>query len=225
MRMKDYAEKEGKRVWLSEDEIHMLLEHFRSKPEETAASILMARCGLRRNEVTHVTPADLVSTGHGRIIRVRHGKGAKYREVFAPGSFTDLVLGMDKRPGEELVSVADSTLYSWVARAAEKCHAMTGDVGWLELGPHDLRRSWGVRLLESGVSPSVVMDQGGWTSWEVFRSHYMGEFSESALRDERNKITWLGGSPGKTKFDMFSRRETGRVSEHSGNPDHTKRRR
>jgi len=211
MRMKDYAEKEGKRVWLSEDEIHMLLENFRDKPEEIAASILMARCGLRRNEVTHVTPADLVSTGHGRIIRVRRGKGDKYREVFAPGSFTDLVLGMDKRPDEELVSVADSTLYSWVARAAEKCHAMTSDVGWLELGPHDLRRSWGTRLLESGVSPSVVMSQGGWDDWETFRTHYMGQFSESALRDERDKITWLGGRPSETRYDMWNRRESGKI--------------
>jgi len=224
MRMKDYDEREGKRVWLSEDEIHMLLENFRNKPDETAASILMARCGLRRNEVTHVTPADLVSTGHGRVVRIRYGKGNKYREVFAPGGFTDLVLGMDRAPDAPLVDAVDSTLYRWVARAAEKCHGITGDVGWLELGPHDLRRSFGVRLLESGVMPSVVQSQMGISSGEVFRKHYLGQFSEKALREERDKVTWLGGTPGETKFDMWNRRETGAISEHSGNPDHSKRR-
>jgi len=224
MRMKDYAQREGKRVWLSEDEIAMLLESYKTDdPEQIAASILMARCGLRRNEVVHVTPADMVSTDHGRIIRVRMAKGDKYREVFSPGSLTDLVLGMDRAPDAPLVGVAPSTLYDWTARAAERCYSYNNDVGWLEVGPHDLRRSWGVRLLESGVSPAVVMDLGGWEDWETFREHYLGEFSTQALRRERDKIPWLGGSPTDTRFDRFDRRESGVISEHSGNPDHTHR--
>ena len=193
MRMKDYDEREGKRVWLSEREIGALLEHFRDDREERAASILMARCGLRRREVVDVTPTDLVSTDHGQVVRIWDGKGEKYREVPAPDDLMTLVLGMGRDPDESLVSVADSTLYDWVQRARERTHAETGDDGWLFVGPHDLRRSWGVRLLEAGVLPSVVMEWGGWEDWQTFRDHYLAEFSPEALRRERGKVGWLGG--------------------------------
>lgn len=193
MRLKDYDEREGKRVWLSEKEIGQLLDNFRDKNEEEAAGILMARCGLRRREVVDITPANLVSTEHGHVVRIWEGKGDKYREVPAPDQLTTLALGMGNPPDEPLVSVADSTLYDWVQRARERCHAETGDKGWKFVGPHDLRRSWGVRLLEAGVLPSVVMEWGGWEDWQTFRNHYLAEFSPEALRRERGKVGWLGG--------------------------------
>lgn len=194
MRMKDYAERDGKRVWLSEQELQLLIEHRDPDHSEMrAAFLLAARCGLRRKEIVEVTPAHLASTEHGRVVRVWHGKGDKYREVFAPDALADVALGMARQPDEPLVSVDDSTIYDWVQRAALRCHAETGDRGWKFVGPHDLRRSWGVRLLESGVLPSVVMELGGWEDWKTFRDHYLAEFSPEALRRERGKVSWLGG--------------------------------
>jgi integrase len=193
MRLKDYAERDGKRVWLSEGEISKLLNNLNEDREQKAAGILLARCGLRRQEAVDITPADLVSTDHGHVVRIWDGKGSKYREVPAPDDLTTLALGMGKEPDEPLVSVADSTLYDWTARARERVYAETGEVGWTYVGPHDLRRSWGVRLLEAGVLPSVVMDWGGWEDWETFRDHYLAEFSPEALRRERGKVGWLGG--------------------------------
>jgi len=193
MRLKDYDDRDGKRVWLSEREIGLLVDNYRDKREEQAAAILMARCGLRRQEVVDVTPADLTPTDHGHVVRVWAGKGDKYREVPAPDDLTTLALGMGRDPDAQLVTVADSTLYDWTARARERAHAETGDEGWLFVGPHDLRRSWGVRLLEHGVLPSVVMSWGGWEDWQTFRNHYLAEFSPEALRRERGKVGWLGG--------------------------------
>jgi len=193
MRLKDYNEKEGKRVWLSEKEIGLLLENLRDDREERAAGILMARCGLRRREVVDVTPADLVSTDHGHVVRIWHGKGDQYREVPAPDDLTTLALGMGNEPDEPLVSVADSTLWDWTNDAAQRARAATGDKGWECVGPHDLRRSYGVRLLEAGVLPSVVMEWMGHEDWETFRDHYLAEFSPEALRRERGKVSWLGG--------------------------------
>jgi integrase len=196
MRMKDYPERDGKRVWLSEAELQRLIEHRDDNhPEMRAAFLLAARCGLRRKEIVEVTPADLASTEHGRVVRVWAGKGDKYREVFAPDGLADVALGMNRAPDDPLVDVDPSTIYDWVARAAKRCYAETGDEGWLEVGPHDLRRSWGVRLLESGVLPSVVMELGGWEDFQTFRDHYLAEFSPEALRRERGKISWLGGEP------------------------------
>jgi integrase len=166
---------------------------------------LMARSGLRRREVTGdadrhgVRFVDLVETDQtGAVVRVWRGKGDKYREPPAPAGMVReaqvyrQATGRD--PDAELVDADPSTLYDWVQRARERCHEATGDGGWLYVGPHDLRRSWGVRLLESGVMPSVVMEFGGWTDWETFRKHYLAEFSPEALRRERAKIDWLSDS-------------------------------
>ncbi len=195
--MRDYHERDGKRVWLSEKEIQGLIDHVpNGKPEQKAALTLMARCGLRRKEVVDVTPTDIVNTDTGQIVRVWEGKGEKYREVPAPQDLTNIALGMGNDPDEPFVDVDPSTVYDWVRRAAERAYAESGDDGWPEVGPHDLRRSWGVRLLESGVLPSVVMEWGGWEDWETFRNHYLAEFSPEALRRERTKVSWLAESRG-----------------------------
>jgi integrase len=113
---------------------------------------------------------------------------------------------MGKRPDEPIVDCYASTVYDWVKRARQRCRAQTGDEGWQFLGPHDLRRSWGVRLLESGVLPSVVMEYGGWEDFQTFRDHYLAEFSPESLRKERQKIPWLAessqsASPAENKTD------------------------
>lgn len=198
MRMKDYDERDGKRVWLSEKEIQQLLDAAPDNAEQQFALTLAARCGLRRKEIVDITPSDLVDNQTGHVVRVWAGKGDKYREVPAPNALLQLALGMGRDPDEAFVSVDPSTIYDWVQRARERMHAETGDEGWLYVGPHDLRRSWGVRLLEAGVLPSVVMEWGGWEDWTTFRNHYLAEFSPEALRRERGKISWLGGEPGES---------------------------
>ena len=194
MRLKDYDERDGKRVWLSEQEVGLFLEEADEDREHRAAFLLAARCGLRRQEIVDVTPSDIVSNDTGRIVRVWEGKGDKYREVPCPDDLTNLVLGMGRDPGDPLVTVDPSTIYDWVAKVRGRCRERTRDDGWKYVGPHDLRRSWGVRLLESGVLPSVVMEWGGWEDWQTFRDHYLAEFSPEALRRERGKVGWLAES-------------------------------
>jgi len=105
-----------------------------------------------------------------------------------------------REPDAELVDADPSTLYDWVRRARERCYAETGDEGWQFVGPHDLRRSYGVRLLESGVLPSVVMEWMGITDYSTFRSHYLAEFSPEALREQRGRVPWL--SEGRAEQDV-----------------------
>jgi len=206
MRLKDYNKRDGKRVWLSEKEIQLLIEHVDDDHAEAEMAVrLMARSGLRRREVTGdaerhgVRFVDVVETDTGDVIRVWRGKGDKYRETPAPeGLRREAAMyrqAMDRDPDTELVQADPSTLYDWVQRARGRCRAATGDEGWQFVGPQDLRRSWGVRLLENGVMPSVVMDWGGWEDWETFRDHYLAEFSPEALRRERGKIDWLDERP------------------------------
>jgi integrase len=201
--MKDYDSRDGKRVWLSESEMQLLSEQTDSNhPEMDAALLLAGRCGLRRQEIVDVAPSHIVQTDHGQVVRIWDGKGSKYREVPAPDDLLNIVLGLSREPDEAIVDVDDSTIYDWVQRCRERTHAKTGDEGWLFVGPHDLRRSWGVRLLEAGVLPSVVMEWGGWEDWQTFRDHYLAEFSPEALRRERGKVSWLGGQRSRDSDDQ-----------------------
>lgn len=202
MRLKDYNERDGKRVWLSETEVQRLLDNVDQNHTEAQLAVrLMARSGLRRKEVTGnddshgVRFVDVTETTIGTVIRVWEGKGDKYREPPAPDGFEKeariykQATGRD--PDAEIVDADPSTLYDWVRRARQRCYAETGDEGWQFVGPHDLRRSYGVRLLESGVLPSVVMEWMGITDYETFRKHYLAEFSPEALRRQRGRVPWL----------------------------------
>lgn len=201
MRLKDYNEKDGKRVWLGESEIQQFLDEAKS-PEQDAAFLLGARSGLRRKEILDVTPAHIRETDVGHVLRIWAGKGDKYREVPIAPDLKRVVdtLSYDMEPDDPLVDKTGSTVYRWVQRAGERLYADTGDQGWTYLDVHDLRRTWGVRLLEAGVLPSVVFEWGGWEDWHTFRDHYLAEFSPEALRRERGKVAFLR-EPGHEKPD------------------------
>lgn len=192
MRLKDFPEKDGKRVWLSEKEIQQFVDQARNS-EQRVAFLLGARHGLRRKEILEVSPADLQETDVGTILRVWHGKGDKYREIPAAPELATIVrtISHDIEPDEPVVDKSSSTVYRWCKRAGERLHSETGDEGWQYVDVHDLRRTWGVRLLEDGVLPSVVFEWGGWESWPTFRDHYLAEFSPEALRRERSKVDYL----------------------------------
>ena len=194
MRLEDYDAKAGKKCWLDRHEVELLL----GAADSTAQAIafrLMARCGLRRHEAVAVEPPDLVATDVGPRLRVWHGKGDKHREVPVPGDLkTTIEVYAEQRsegPDTPLVDKSARTLQRWVTRAAERCHAETGDVGWQYLGPHDLRRTWGTLLVESGVEPGMIMVWGGWEDWETFREHYLGAYSPEMERRQAARVPWL----------------------------------
>lgn len=192
MRLDDYDEKAGKKVWLEQDELGALIEEAR-KPEEKVATMLGGKCGLRRKEIADVTPTDFVEThGHYRV-RVWEGKGDKYREVPCPPELYNTVdtLSYDLEPDESVVGCHASTIYDWVRRAAERRQAASGDEGWSFLDVHDLRRTWGTYLVGQGVIPGYIMQIGGWEDWETFRRHYIGELSPEVEKREMQKVPWL----------------------------------
>lgn len=195
MRMKDHPEDDGMRVWLSQREVADLIETPDDR-QRMAALMLGARCGLRRKEIVDVEPAHFHETDYGPMLRVWRGKGSRYRETPAPPRLVDLVdtlvdVGV-LEPDDRVVGVkSPDSIRRWTKRAAEQLYAESGDKGWTFVTPHDLRRSWGVGLLEDGVVPSLVFEWGGWQSWEVFRDHYLAEFSPDAVRCERAKVAHL----------------------------------
>ena len=189
MRRKPFDDDDGMRVWLSRDEIRKVEETV-SGTEKRIAVMVGARCGLRRGEAVDVRPQNVVNGPGGKWLRVPEGKWDKYRETPIDEQTAALIeaVGDFGDDGEPVIGHTPRTINRWVKRAGETLHADTGDIGWLDLTYHDLRRSWGTGCLEQGVLPTVVMEWGGWEDWETFREHYLGEFSPEALKRERKKI-------------------------------------
>jgi len=200
MRLADYDERDGKRVWLNQtdenDEVAALIGEAKS-PEQEIAFRLGAQAGLRREEIASVTPNDFSHAPDG-FLRVwnDYAKRGKYRETPIPEELASSVrtLAYDRNPDEPIVSVEPNSIYRWVKRAGERRYASTSDEGWTYLDVHDLRRTWGGHLLwDCGVLPAVVMSWGGWEDWETFRNHYLGEMSPAAAEREREKISFVSG--------------------------------
>ena len=197
MRLDDYDQRDGKRVWLSSDELDQLIDMAQS-PRQRVAFLLGGRSGLRRDEIVSVTPQDF-RHAPGGFLRVweDYAKRSKYRETPVPSTTTNIVetLAYDQPDDEPIVDVTGTTVYRWVRKAADQLEEECDDVGWSFLDVHDLRRTWGGDLLwNQGILPSVVMAWGGWESWTTFREHYLGEMSPEAAVRERGKIAWIRDS-------------------------------
>ena len=201
MRLDDYPERDGKRVWLSQsdenDEVTALIDEAKS-PEQEIAFRLGVQAGLRREEIASVTSNDFTHAPDG-FLRVwnDYAKRGKYRETPIPKELSSSVrtLSYERDPDEPIVDVEPNSIYRWVKRAGERRYTATGDEGWTFLDVHDLRRTWGGHLLwDCGVLPAVVMSWGGWEDWETFRDHYLGEMSPAAAEREREKISFVSGN-------------------------------
>jgi len=205
MRLDDFPQKDGKRVWLTVEEIERLIGGAESSAKRIAFT-LGGKGGLRRSEIVSVTPNDFTHAPDG-FVRVwgDYAKRDKYREAPIPDDFEAYIEGVtETQPPDEPVLTNPSTgkaydgttVYRWVKRACEELQAETGDSGWSYVDPHDLRRSWGGHLLwNCGVSPMSVMEFGGWSDWATFEEHYMGEMTPEARDRERGKIDYMGGKP------------------------------
>jgi integrase len=199
MRLDDYHQKDGKRVWLTSEEIDAVIAEADS-PEQRIAFTLAGKGGLRSGEVIAVRRQDFTQAPDG-FVRVWEdfNKTDTYREAPIPDSLTDIVRththGSD--PEDAVIKTEyTQTVYRWLRRAAERLEDETGDEGWQYLDVHDLRRSWGGHLLwDCGVSPMCVMEFGGWSDWQTFEQHYMGEMTPQAQERERSKVDFYGGEP------------------------------
>jgi len=196
MRLQDYDDQDGKKVWLTEAETERLLDEMESG-QQWRAVCLAARSGLRREEIVSVRVRDVVDAPDG-YVRVwgDYAKQDKYREAPITDELQSVVERSlaDLKDGDApIVDVDPTTVYRWVDRAGQRLAADTNDEGWLELGVHDLRRTWGAHLLwNHGLLPSSVMAFGGWDDWDAFRNHYLGEMSPKAMDRERAKVDWMG---------------------------------
>lgn len=195
MKLENYDNKDGKKVWLRSDECRHLLDAADGTTQRVAFDLGL-RCGLRGSEIVEVSPNDVTDTPIGKFVRIWEGKGDKYREVPLPDDLAATIDAIgdvrDDSTDTPVVDVTTRTVENWVKDAAAKLADQTDDIGWQYLGPHDLRRTWGTQLTtEHEVEPGLVMEWGGWENWETFRTHYLGAYSLDAQKKQMEKVDWL----------------------------------
>lgn len=194
--LREHDGREDMKVWLADQEVEQLLEVASDAGVDHYIAIgLGVRCGLRSAEVLDVTPRDVQKTTAGRMVRVRDGKGGKYRETPIPTELATTISTVDgvrEEPSTEpLLDVTTRTLRRWVERAALELVETTDDDGWRHLSFHDLRRTWATSVGSKDVNELVLMEWGGWEDIETFLDHYRGAYSPEAQRREREKVGWL----------------------------------
>jgi integrase len=194
MNVEDHPE-EGRAVWLSYDDIELLLDQAKNT-ERRIAYGLGVRCGLRTEEITNVKMADVKETEMGPIVVVERGKGDKYRETPLPENLKTIIeTYADAKgfgPADTPVSVTTTrAVRKWIERDRQILANETGDSRWLHVSMHDLRRTWANALRNEGVDAEMAIEWGGWEDLETFLEHYKGKFSPEAQREQRELVSWL----------------------------------
>jgi integrase len=195
MNLREHESSDGMKVWLSEGDTETLLDAA-GNTEQRIAFALGARCGLRSHEILEVSPNDIVSSDAGRMLKVEHGKGDKYRETPIPAELVRQIETVDdmrdKSSDTPVISVTTTqSLRNWIQSTREDLAEQTDDDRWNRLSLHDLRRTWATALASKDVDPLIVCDWGGWNDLETFLEHYKGVYSPEAQRRERDKVSWL----------------------------------
>lgn len=191
MNIEQHSKRDDMKVWLSQDEIDELLKATDSIQHEIAIG-LMVRSGLRSHEVLDVEPAHIHDTDAGRMLRVWHGKGDKYRETPIPSDLSAMIRMRGEQTGNRRKVIDVTTtraIRKWVSKTASQL--VDHDDAWMHVSPHDLRRTWATQLHGADVDPLVVMDWGGWNDLDTFLDHYRGTSTPEAQHREREKVSWL----------------------------------
>ncbi|MBP1985968.1 site-specific integrase [Halolamina salifodinae] len=145
MMTEEYDDKNGRRVWLSCDEVEALLD-VAGDPLRKVAFRLGAEVGRRSHEVVDVRPEEVVDGGEaGKVLVVAEAKGEKLREVPIPDALADTVDAAASFGGvnddEVLVDRSTRSVRNWVEDAREELAAETSEARWEYLTFHDLRRT------------------------------------------------------------------------------------
>jgi integrase len=195
MNLREHDTSNGMKVWLSDDDVELLLDAAQDTEQEVAFA-LAARCGLRSHEVLDVAPGHVVETDAGTMLTVPSGKGDKYRETPIPDALAKQIRTIDDmrdaNSDDPIISVTTTqSLRNWIQRARETLAEQDDDERWLQVSFHDLRRTWATSLASRDVDPLIVCDWGGWSDLDTFLEHYRGVYSPEAQQRERSKVNWL----------------------------------
>lgn len=205
MQIRDYPEKDGKRIWLSRDERARLLGAVEDDPRRQLA-IRLGCHGLRTDELVAITPGDVRELDGelgGSALAIGDGKTGR-RQVPISAELAESIRyfasAAQLRQGDELIDVGKRQIRNWLADArSDAAELDAGDAElWELLGMHDLRRSWAtdcyytLALAGVPIAEKLVLSWGGWAQSEggrdMFRRHYLGPVPDEITATAREKL-------------------------------------
>lgn len=232
MRVRSGDGSEGARVWLDRSEVNFLLENadfgeqtgfvnvgggqtvFVDDAEDVRrfALSLGVRCGLRAEEIDSVTVEDVVETDAGKRIKVEDGEDERQTPIpsWIASSIERYSTGAEARGDSPILDVGVDTIENWIREAAERCRIQSEEEGWRHLDSRDLRRTWARLMVDSGVSPALLVEWGGWTDWRSFREFCYGSCPPEVERTEASKAPWI--DPENREHGVSTRKVSRRAS-------------
>jgi integrase len=198
MRLEATAGDDEMKVWLADDEIEDLRRAAASQRDDLIIQ-LGAYVGLRAFEIPQMIPSGISTTDSGQYrLRVPRGKdtsgnGGKPRDAYLPNSVErDLQQYQNAEniaPEDLFIDLSTRGVRAVVERTAEVAAEMTGDEDFRHVWSHDLRRRFAQRLLvDENMNPRVVMQVGGWFSFQAIEP-YLNAPSEEVVDEEFSAVT------------------------------------
>jgi len=168
------------KVWMTDDELDDLRRAAASRRDDLIIQ-LGAYVGLRAFEVPQIQPQHIKQEGDQYRLRVPEGKDTangegKPRDAYLPDDLErDLRQFQTEEniaPRDSFVDLTERGVRDVVKRTAEAAADQTGDHDFRKVSSHDLRRRFAQRLLvEKEINPRVVMQVGGWDSFQAIEPY------------------------------------------------------
>jgi integrase len=181
MRLEATEAKNETKVWLTDQEIEDLRRATASYRDDIIIQ-LGTYVGLRAFEIPQITPSGISTTESGQYrLRVPHGKdttgnGGKPRDAYLPAdverSLQQYQNAENVAPKDPVIDLTERGVRAAVKRTAEAAADETGDEDFRHVSSHDLRRRFAQRLLvDENMNPRVVMQVGGWDSFQAIEPY------------------------------------------------------
>ncbi|GAB6879193.1 site-specific integrase [Halorubrum gandharaense] len=182
MRLEATGAEDQYKVWMTDSELEELRRSATSHRDDLIIQ-LGGYAGLRSFEILQVTPGDVKRTEDGEHYRLRipegkdtSGSGGKPRDAYLPHHVErDLhryVSSENISERERVIDLTERAVRAAVKRTAERAADETGDGDFRHVSSHDLRRRFAQRLLvDEQMNPRVVMQVGGWGSFQAIEPY------------------------------------------------------
>jgi integrase len=181
MRLEATEKPDEYKIWLTDSEIEDLRRATTGYRDDIIIQ-LGAFVGLRSFEIPQIQPRHIKTTESGQYrLRVPEGKdttgsGGKPRDAYLPDeverSLQQFANAENIAPREPFVDLSGRGVRAAVKRTAEAAADETGEADFRHVSSHDLRRRFAQRLLvDENMNPRVVMQVGGWDSFQAIEPY------------------------------------------------------
>ncbi|MDY6777607.1 MAG: site-specific integrase [Candidatus Nanohaloarchaea archaeon] len=182
MRLEATEREDQYKVWMTDSELEELRRTAASHRDDLIIQ-LGGYVGLRAFEIPQIQPRHVKRTEDGQHFRLRvpegkdtTGSGGKPRDAYLPADVESALhrYQNDENIGrrEPFVALTERGVRDAVKRTAARAAEETGNPDFRHVSSHDLRRRFAQRLLvDEQMNPRVVMQVGGWDSFQAIEPY------------------------------------------------------